>query len=45
MVVWGDRYVESIAESKPVMSDPLDVIKFICKDLWTEVFKKQVSGC
>jgi hypothetical protein len=37
--------VESIAESKPVLTDPLDVIKFVCKDLWTEVFKKQVTVC
>jgi hypothetical protein len=26
------------------MVDTLDVIKFICKDLWTIVFRKQIDN-
>ncbi len=25
------------------MSEPLDVIKFVCKDFWILIFKKQID--
>lgn len=36
------RYVEKLAQSRPLMSDPLDVVKFVCKDFWDDVFMKKV---
>jgi hypothetical protein len=29
---------------RPRFNDTLDVIKFLCKDLWTLVFRKQVDN-
>eukprot|EP00850_Spirogloea_muscicola_P002169 SM000008S22258 [mRNA] locus=s8:761298:762747:+ [translate_table: standard] len=31
-------------KERPRFADHLDVIKFICKDFWAEVFKKQVDN-
>ena len=36
------RYVEKLAQNRPLMSDPLDVVKFVCKDFWDDVFMKKV---
>ena len=36
------RYIEKIAQHRPLVSDPLEVVKFVCKDFWEEVFKKKV---
>jgi hypothetical protein len=41
-----NRIVESCAQGPRVLGgEPLDVnvMKFICKEFWTEVFRKQVS--
>ena len=32
------------SRDRPRFNDTLDVIKFLCKDLWTLVFKKQVDN-
>lgn len=45
----GQKLVERMAArpdfaSKAKISEPLDAIKFICKEFWTEVFKKAVSN-
>jgi trafficking protein particle complex subunit 6 len=32
------------ARDKPRFTDTLDVIKFICKDIWIMVFKKQIDN-
>lgn len=32
------------SKDRPRFNDTLDVIKFLCKDLWTLVFKKQVDN-
>lgn len=32
------------SRDRPRFNDTLDVIKFICKDLWTLVFRKQVDN-
>ncbi|KAF2087001.1 transport protein particle component, Bet3 family protein [Saccharata proteae CBS 121410] len=35
---------ERFSRDKPRFNDTLDVIKFICKDLWTIVFRKQIDN-
>src|SRR5450432_657136 len=37
--LWG-----SFSRDRPRFTDNLDVIKFLCKDLWTIVFKKQIDN-
>jgi hypothetical protein len=32
------------ARDKPRFGDPLDAVKFICKEFWNEVFAKQVDN-
>lgn len=32
------------SRDRPRFNDTLDVIKFVCKDLWTLVFRKQVDN-
>ncbi|KAL2160524.1 hypothetical protein VTH06DRAFT_1212 [Thermothelomyces fergusii] len=36
--------VERFSRDRPRFNDTLDVIKFLCKDLWTIVFRKQVDN-
>lgn len=36
--------IYSFARDRPRFTDNLDVIKFLCKDLWTVLFKKQVDN-
>jgi trafficking protein particle complex subunit 6 len=43
MLIRG-RYVEKLAQNRPLMSDPLEIVKFVCKDFWDDVFKKKVSS-
>ncbi|KAK0748815.1 transport protein particle component [Apiosordaria backusii] len=40
----GQGLVERFARDRPRFSDTLDVIKFVCKDLWGLVFRKQVDN-
>lgn len=40
----GQQLVERFTRDRTRFSDHLDVIKFICKDFWAEVFKKQVDN-
>ncbi|TLS29124.1 hypothetical protein PpBr36_00507 [Pyricularia pennisetigena] len=40
----GQGLVERFSKDRPRLNDTLDVIKFICKDLWTLVFRKQVDN-
>lgn len=40
----GRQLVERYSKDRSRMAEPLDVIKFICRDFWTEVFKKQVDN-
>lgn len=37
-------FYDRFARDKPRFTDTLDVIKFICKDLWTLVFRKQIDN-
>jgi hypothetical protein len=42
---WLIRVVEvRFSRDRPRFNDTLDVIKFLCKDLWTLVFRKQVDN-
>ncbi|KAI1646336.1 transport protein particle component [Daldinia loculata] len=40
----GLGLVERFSRDRPRFNDTLDAIKFICKDLWMLVFKKQVDN-
>ncbi|CAO3633523.1 unnamed protein product [Mucor hiemalis] len=40
----GQRLVERFTKDRPRFVDTLDVVKFICKDLWTIMFKKQIDN-
>lgn len=40
----GQGLCERFSRDRPRFTDQLDVIKFICKDLWTVVFKKQIDN-
>ncbi|KAG0129807.1 transport protein particle component [Tuber indicum] len=40
----GYGLVERFSRDRPRMNDTLDVIKFVCKDLWTIVFRKQIDN-
>ncbi|KAK3717763.1 hypothetical protein LTR37_005534 [Vermiconidia calcicola] len=40
----GQGLVERFSTGKPRPQTPLDAIKFICKDLWTLVFRKQIDN-
>ncbi|KEZ44865.1 hypothetical protein SAPIO_CDS2995 [Scedosporium apiospermum] len=40
----GQGIVERFARDRPRFNDTLDVIKFICKDLWSLVFRKQIDN-
>lgn len=40
----GVGITEKFSRDRPRFTDPLDVIKFLCKDLWTIVFKKQIDN-
>ena len=40
------RFVERATRTRsPRMSDPLDIIKYLCKDLWSALFRKKVGYC
>ncbi|KAF2287935.1 hypothetical protein GH714_003336 [Hevea brasiliensis] len=40
----GHRLAERYTMERPWFSDHLEAIKFICKDFWSEVFKKQIDN-
>ncbi|KAE8144547.1 BET3 family protein [Aspergillus avenaceus] len=40
----GQGLAERFSRDRPRFTDNLDVIKFLCKDLWTTLFKKQVDN-
>ncbi|KAL8914120.1 MAG: hypothetical protein Q9171_001236 [Xanthocarpia ochracea] len=40
----GQGLVERFSRDRPRFTDTLDMIKFLCKDLWTLVFKKQIDN-
>lgn len=40
----GQGLSERFSRDRPRFSDQLDVIKFLCRDIWTVVFKKQIDN-
>ncbi|XP_078170904.1 transport protein particle (TRAPP) component [Carex rostrata] len=40
----GHQLSERYTMERPRFADHLEAIKFICKDFWTEVFKKQIDN-
>jgi hypothetical protein len=40
----GMALAERYTKDRPHMSDDLDVIKFICKDFWLAVFRRQIDN-
>ncbi|KAH6627678.1 transport protein particle component [Chaetomium tenue] len=40
----GQGLAERFSRDRPRFNDTLDVIKFLCKDIWTLVFRKQVDN-
>jgi len=40
----GYRLIERLLRDSPRFKDELDTIKFICKDFWTAVYKKQIDN-
>lgn len=39
----GFRFVERAAQQRLIASEPLEAIKFICKDLWQDIFGKAID--
>ena len=39
----GERLVERYTKERPRFSDTLEIIKFICKDFWYEVYRKHID--
>jgi len=40
----GFRLIERLAKDYPKFKDELDLLKFICKDFWVAVFRKQIDN-
>ncbi|MCJ1472834.1 Trafficking protein particle complex subunit 33 [Lambiella insularis] len=40
----GQGLVERFSRDRPRFLDTLDVIKFLCKDMWTLLFRKQIDN-
>jgi len=40
----GVRLAERLTADKPRFGDSLEAVKFVCKDFWTQVFKKQIDN-
>ncbi|KAL8944392.1 MAG: hypothetical protein Q9216_000443 [Gyalolechia sp. 2 TL-2023] len=40
----GQGLVERFSRDRPRFIDTLDAIKFLCKDMWTIVFRKQIDN-
>eukprot|EP00013_Stygamoeba_regulata_P005536 CAMPEP_0177638536 /NCGR_PEP_ID=MMETSP0447-20121125/5540_1 /TAXON_ID=0 /ORGANISM="Stygamoeba regulata, Strain BSH-02190019" /LENGTH=79 /DNA_ID=CAMNT_0019140503 /DNA_START=240 /DNA_END=475 /DNA_ORIENTATION=- len=40
----GGRLIERYTKGKPRFQEKLEIIKFICKEFWTETFRKQCDN-
>ena len=40
----GFRLIEKLTKEYPKFKDELDLMKFVCKDFWTGVFRKQIDN-
>ena len=39
----GFRFTERVSMTRLVAAEPLEAVKFLCKDLWTELFGKAID--
>ncbi|KAK3811986.1 MAG: transport protein particle component [Benniella sp.] len=40
----GERLIERISKDRSRFSDNLDIVKFLCKEVWMFLFKKQIDN-
>ncbi|KAJ3415637.1 Trafficking protein particle complex subunit 6B [Chytridiales sp. JEL 0842] len=40
----GYSIIEKLTKERPRFTDNLDIVKFICKDFWISVFRKQIDN-
>ncbi|KAM3874894.1 trafficking protein particle complex subunit 6B, like [Diretmus argenteus] len=40
----GQGLIERMTRDSPSFKDELDVMKFVCKDFWTHVFRRQIDN-
>ncbi|KAM8903503.1 LOW QUALITY PROTEIN: trafficking protein particle complex subunit 6B, like [Spinachia spinachia] len=40
----GQGLIERLTRDSPSFKDELDVMKFVCKDFWTKVFRRQIDN-
>ncbi|KAL6471743.1 hypothetical protein MHYP_G00203930 [Metynnis hypsauchen] len=40
----GQGLIERCTKDYPTFKDDLDIMKFLCKDFWTSIFRKQVDN-
>eukprot|EP00002_Diphylleia_rotans_P036658 TRINITY_DN8101_c0_g1_i2.p1 TRINITY_DN8101_c0_g1~~TRINITY_DN8101_c0_g1_i2.p1 ORF type:complete len:114 (-),score=23.49 TRINITY_DN8101_c0_g1_i2:47-388(-) len=40
----GQRLIERMCRDHPRFNDNLEIIKYICKEVWNELFKKQIDN-
>ncbi|XP_060743832.1 trafficking protein particle complex subunit 6B, like [Tachysurus vachellii] len=40
----GQGLIERLTKDCPTFKDDLDVMKFLCKDFWTGIFRKQIDN-
>lgn len=40
----GQGLIERLTRDSPSFKDELDIMKFVCKDFWTKVFRRQVDN-
>ncbi|XP_053279668.1 trafficking protein particle complex subunit 6B, like [Pleuronectes platessa] len=40
----GQGLIERLTRDSPSFKDELDIMKFICKDFWTKVFRRQIDN-
>lgn len=43
-LTWLYRDIYRFSRDRPRFTDTLDMIKFLCKDIWTLVFRKQIDN-
>ncbi|XP_072314203.1 trafficking protein particle complex subunit 6B, like [Eucyclogobius newberryi] len=40
----GQGIIERLTRDSPSFKDELDVMKFVCKDFWTKMFRRQIDN-
>ncbi|XP_078478872.1 trafficking protein particle complex subunit 6b-like isoform X1 [Lampetra planeri] len=40
----GQGLIERLTKDSPSFKDELDIMKFICKEFWTKVFRRQIDN-